>query len=72
VPSPWFGADLNGRGTDGPRGLRCLGVVTYSCLVLCLGYRATIAPVADYVMDVWKMRSAALDGRGPDGGDPAV
>ena len=28
--------------------------------------------VADYVVDIWRWRDAALNGRGADGGDPAA
>lgn len=38
----------------------------------CLRSEPVALAVADYVVDVWRWRNAALDGRGADGGDPAV
>ena len=38
----------------------------------CLRSAPVALAVADYVVDIWRWRDAALNGRGADGGDPAA
>jgi len=49
-----------------------LGLAQRWLLGPCLRSEPVALAVADYVVDIWRWRNAALNGRGADGGDPAV